>query len=483
VLFRSGDTTISGSSPVSTGYSFAVSDVNEAPTAVALTNTIASLAENSNTNSRIKLADIAISDDALGSNSISLQGADAAAFEVEGTVLYLKAGTSLNYESKSAYAVAIVVGDSTIGGSSPVSTEYSLAVTDVNEAPTAVALSATAFDENIADGSLVATLSSTDFETSPQSFTYSLVAGAGDTDNLAFYITGNELHITRSPDYERKSTYNIRLKTSDQGGLNFDRNLQLSVNDLPDSASYSFSTSGSVVFEGSAIAIGISSQNVAPATKVYWSLTGTTITGSDVTDGILSGTTTLGADGRASFIKTIAADGIIEGDESVEIKFFSDSSRTQQLGSTLAVTLKEPSVGVITDSPDIITGTAASETITGIPVGSTLRGKGTVDKLTGGAGNDLFLLGDSQGVFYDDGNSVAQSTLDLAWITDFTSGDKIGLHGSAVKYQLLSARYAGFKGVQINALLSSSTPEPIGFVQNAILASLSLADSNQFTYF
>ena len=167
----------------------------------------------------------------------------------------------------------------------------------------------------------------------------------------------------------------------------------------------------------------------------------------------------------------------------MEIKFFSDSSRTQQLGSTLAVTLKEPSVGVITDSPDIITGTAASETITGIPVGSTLRGKGTVDKLTGGAGNDLFLLGDSQGVFYDDGNSVAQSTLDLAWITDFVSGDKIGLHGSAVKYQLLSARYAGFKGVQINALLSSSTPEPIGFVQNAILASLSLADSNQFTYF
>jgi hypothetical protein len=478
-----GDTTISGSSPVSTDYNFAVTDVNESPAAVALTNVTATLAENTNTSSRIKVADIAISDDALGSITISLLGADAAAFEVEGTVLYLKAGTSLNYESKSAYAVAIVVGDSTIGGSSPVSTEYSLAVTDVNEAPTAVALSATAFDENIADGSLVATLTSTDFETSPQSFTYSLVAGAGDTDNLAFYITGNELHITRSPDYERKSTYNIRLKTSDQGGLNFDRNLQLSVNDLPDSASYSFSTSGSVVFEGSAIAIGISSQNVAPATKVYWSLSGTAITGSDVTDGILSGTTTLGADGRASFIKTIATDGVIEGDESVEIKFFSDSSRTQQLGSTFAVTLKEPSVGFITDSPDIITGTAASETITGIPVGSTFRGKGTVDKLTGGAGNDLFLLGDSQGVFYDDGNSIAQSTLDLAWITDFTSGDKIGLHGSAVKYQLMSARYAGFKGVQINALLSSSTPEPIGFVQNATLASLSLADSNKFTYF
>jgi hypothetical protein len=238
-----------------------------------------------------------------------------------------------------------------------------------------------------------------------------------------------------------------------------------------------------VVFEGSAINIGISSQNVAPGTKVYWSLGGSGITGSDVTDGILSGISTLGADGKASFIKTIAADGVIEGDETLEIKFFSDINRNQQLGSTLAVNLKEPSVGIVTDGPDIISGTAAAEIITGVPFGSSLRGKGTVDKLTGGAGNDIFLLGDSQGVFYDDGNSVVQSTLDLAWITDFASGDKIGLYGSAEKYQLVSARYTGIKGVQINALLSGSTPEPIGFVQSSTLATLTLTDPSQFTYF
>ncbi len=132
-----GDTTLSGSSPVSTAYSLAVTDVNEAPTAVALTNTIASLAENTNTSSRIKLADIAITDDALGSNSISLLGTDAAAFELEGTALFLKAGTSLDYETKTAYAVTVSVGDTTISGSSPVSTGYKLAVSDVNEASTA----------------------------------------------------------------------------------------------------------------------------------------------------------------------------------------------------------------------------------------------------------------------------------------------------------------------------------------------------------
>jgi hypothetical protein len=457
-------------------------ELNQPPTAVTLTNVTASLAENTATSSRIKLADIAISDDALGSNTISLLGADAAVFEVEGTVLYLKAGTSLNYESKSAYAVAIVVGDSTLGGSSPVSTEFSLAVTDVNEAPTALALSATALNENIPAGALVASLISSDPDTSDQSFSYALVAGVGDTDNLAFFVTGNQLHITRTPDYEVKSSYDIRLKTTDQGGLSFERHVQLAINDLPDSPSYSFSSSAPIVYEGGALALGISSSNVAPGSQIYWSFSGTGITSADIGDGSLSGTSALGGDGGAGFTKTIAADGVVEGDEGLEVKFFSDSARTQQLGITLLVTIKEPSVGVVTDGPDVITGTAAAETIRGVPTGSTLRGLGTVDKLTGGAGNDTFVLADASGVFYDDGNATASQTKDMAWITDFSAGDKIILSGSPANYRLSSAFYSSLRGVLINALLPSSTPEPIGFVQSATLASLSLANLNQFTY-
>jgi hypothetical protein len=455
---------------------------NQSPTAVALTNVTASLAENTNTSSRIKVADISISDDALGTNTISLLGADATVFEVEGTALYLKAGTSLNYESKTAYAVTVSVVDSILGGSSPVTTAYSLAVTDVNEAPTALALSATALNENILDGSLVATLSTSDPDTSPQSFSYALVAGVGDTDNLAFFVTGDQLHITRPPDYEVKSSYGIRLKTIDQGGLSFERNVTLAVNDLPDSPSYSFSSSAAIVYEGGALALGISSSNVAPGTQIYWSFSGTGITRADLSDGNLSGTSTLGADGGAAFTKTIAADGVFEGDEGLEVKFFSDPARTQQLGSTILVTIKEPSVGVVTDGPDVITGTAADETIRGVPTGSALRGQGTVDKLTGGAGNDNFVLADASGVFYDDGNPTVSETKDMAWITDFSSGDKIILFGSAGNYQLTSARYSGFKGVQINALLPASTPEPIGFVQAASLATLNLSNPNQFTY-
>ena len=352
----------------------------------------------------------------------------------------------------------------------------------MNEAPTALSLSATAFNENIPAGSLVASLSSSDPDTSPQSFSYALVAGAGDTDNLAFFVTGNQLHITRSPDYEIKSSYGIRLKTTDQGGLSFERNVQLVVNDLPDSPSYSFSSSAPIIYEGGALALGISSSNVAPGTRVYWSFSGTGISSADFNDGSLLGISTLGADGGAGFTKTIAADDVIESDEELAVKFFSDSARTQQLGSTIQVTIKEPSVGVVTDGPDIITGTAAAETIRGVPTDSRNRGLGTVDKLTGGGGNDNFVLADASGVFYDDGNPTVSGTKDMAWITDFSAGDKIILFGSAANYELKAAAYNKFKGLQINALLHASTPEPIGFVQAATLASLNLADPNQFTY-
>jgi hypothetical protein len=106
-----------------------------------------------------------------------------------------------------------------------------------------------------------------------------------------------------------------------------------------------------------------------------------------------------------------------------------------------------------------------------------------VDKLTGGGGDDWFSLGDSLGVFYNDGLPTVQGTKDMAWITDFSTGDKIILHGSAGDYQLSSIRYSGFRGIGINAILPGhSISEPIGFVQSATLTSLSLLNPNQFTY-
>lgn len=111
--------------------------LNEPPTALALTNTITSLAENTSTTSRIKVADIVITDDALGNNVITLAGADAASFEVDGTELFLKAGTVLDFESKTSYDVSVSVSDPSLPGSTPVSAAFTLNIDEVDDpAPT-----------------------------------------------------------------------------------------------------------------------------------------------------------------------------------------------------------------------------------------------------------------------------------------------------------------------------------------------------------
>ena len=142
VTVNVADAALSGSKPLSASYTLTVTDVNEAPTAVVLNNQTTSLAENTSMASRVKVADITINDDALGTNAISLSGADAASFEVDAGVLYLKAGTALNFEAKSGYAVTVNVADAALSGSTALSASYSLNVTNINEAPTVAATQA-----------------------------------------------------------------------------------------------------------------------------------------------------------------------------------------------------------------------------------------------------------------------------------------------------------------------------------------------------
>ena len=205
--------------------------LNGAPTALSLANTTPSLAENTSTASRIKVADIVIADDNLGSNLISLSGTDAASFEVVGTELFLKAGNVLNFEAKTSYAVTISASDPALPGSTPVSAAFALAVSDLNEAPTALATSASSFAENIPAGSTVSILTTTDPDVS-NTFTYSLVPGTGDRDNSAFTVNGDKLNINASPNFEAKSSYNVRLRSTDQGGLSVERGITFAVNDL-----------------------------------------------------------------------------------------------------------------------------------------------------------------------------------------------------------------------------------------------------------
>jgi len=253
--------------------------------------------------------------------------------------------------------------------------------------------------------------------------------------------------------------------------------------DLP-AQTFSFTSSATTVFEGNAVAIGVITTNVSAGSRLYWQAGGAGITASDFSSGGLNGDVLIGADGRASFTRTIAADAMVDPNETLEIKFFSDTARSLQVGNTINVLIKEPTVGLATDSNDNITGTTAGEHLNGVPSGSSLRGRGSRDELTGQAGDDIFVLGDASGTYYDDGLSANRGTTDMAIIRDFAMGDRILLWGDSSQYTFVPALYNGIKGTRIDLLppISGSLPEAIGFVQGATLASLNLANTNQFSY-
>ena len=121
-----------------------VNDVaeNVPPTAVSLTNVRFVLPEDFDTGSGVKIADIVVTDDNLGTNTLSLSGADADAFEIIDTELYLKAGTALDFSTKEQFDVRVEVDDTTVGLTPDATTDFSLYITEAagNAAPTAVSL-------------------------------------------------------------------------------------------------------------------------------------------------------------------------------------------------------------------------------------------------------------------------------------------------------------------------------------------------------
>ncbi|MDB5388291.1 MAG: hypothetical protein JWM11_3937 [Planctomycetaceae bacterium] len=98
-------------------------------------------------------------------------------------------------------------------------------------APTNISLSSTSIAENNVPNATIGTLSATDPDAS-DTFTFSFVTGAGDTDNGSFTITGSTLQIIPVTDFETKSSYSIRVQVTDHGGLSFEKSFTIAITNV-----------------------------------------------------------------------------------------------------------------------------------------------------------------------------------------------------------------------------------------------------------
>jgi len=111
------------------------------------------------------------------------------------------------------------------------STAGTVYINPANSAPTNISLSDTTVPENEASGTTVGIFSTNDPDNG-DAFTYILVSGAGSTDNGSFTIAGDQLKTTVSFDYESKNIYNIRIRSTDQGGLWTEDIFTITISDL-----------------------------------------------------------------------------------------------------------------------------------------------------------------------------------------------------------------------------------------------------------
>ncbi len=102
----------------------------------------------------------------------------------------LKAGVLLNFETKSNYSVTVSVDDPTVGTLIDASVVYTLTITNANENPTSIQLSASSVIERTDTNTVVGTLTATDPD-SGDSLTFSL----SDAAQGRFKVVGNVLMV------------------------------------------------------------------------------------------------------------------------------------------------------------------------------------------------------------------------------------------------------------------------------------------------
>ena len=156
---------------------------------------------------------------------------DNASFQI--AVDALLTAESLDYEVKKIYSIRVQATDNT---GQVFAKKFTILVTDVQErgsTPTDITLSNRTVNENQPAGTLVGSFS-TIGPGAGDAYTYSLVAGTGDTDNTSFQISGNQLLTGAAFDFEAKNGYTIRVRTTDSGtpAQSLEKQFIVSVNDV-----------------------------------------------------------------------------------------------------------------------------------------------------------------------------------------------------------------------------------------------------------
>jgi Leucine-rich repeat (LRR) protein/phosphotransferase system HPr-like phosphotransfer protein len=232
-----------GGLSVSETYTITVTNVNEKPDNLQLS--AKEIAENEAIGTEIGLLS-ATDVDENDEITISLDGSDNdnAWFDIKENKLISKA--KFDKETKDTYVIKVKVSDKEGLFSTE---EFTISVTDVNEKPENLQLSASEIAENATEGTEIGVLSATDID---ENDVVTITLDGDNEDNDQFEVKENKLISKASFDFETKKIYTVKIKATDKEGLFITREFTISVTDQNE-APVSIKANKSSIAENSAV--------------------------------------------------------------------------------------------------------------------------------------------------------------------------------------------------------------------------------------
>jgi Ca2+-binding RTX toxin-like protein len=267
----------------------------------------------------------------------------------------------------------------------------------LNDAPTDIALSASAVDENAANGTVVAAIAATDADAPlGDTATYTLLDDAGGR----FAVSDGNLVVADSGllDYEAAASHNVTIRVTDAHGAVHDETFTVTLNDLPGVTITG--TSGADLVDATHTVAG------QPLPTLEADVTNGRA-GNDTLYG-LGGDDTISGGNGADILSGGDGDDVISGGNNAGILSGGSGNDTLSAGGTSAnqtinletsfVTGGDSTGDVISGfenaigglGNDVLTGSSVANILNGGAGADTLAGGGGADQLTGGTGNDIF---------------------------------------------------------------------------------------------
>lgn len=343
-----------------------------------------------------------------------------------------------------------------------------------NDAPTDIALSSSAIDENFTG--IVGTLSATDPDAG-DTHTFSLTTGNGtnDKDNGKFSITGNELNLNSAADFEISPQLNILISVNDGNGGIFTKAFTITVNNVNEAPVFISQVLSKTIDENVAnetLVLNLTAQDPEGSAVTYTITQGNEngafgINGNQL---VVANNTKLNYTLKSSYTLTVnASDGSLSADKTLTISLNKINQMPEVANATFNIDENSPNGTVV---GTIVASDRENDPLTySIVSGNELGAFGISENRISVANVDL-LDYEQHPVFtlvvnVSDGVSNVQATLSINInnVQELTDNDILsfsvaGMDGEAVINEANHTVTLSVRGVDISALTATFTLSP-----------------------